>query len=100
MPESHGTPSEGRGFFALVAFVRPFAADQAISSHLTLRRQQYTAQGLDVTMTEVEFQAGDELDGDLENEGFAGDAGGADENADATAVRKPHARKWHREKAP
>ena len=51
-------------------------------------------------MTEVEFQAGDELDGDLENEGFAGDAGGADENADATAVRKPHARKWHREKAP
>ena len=38
-------------------------------------------------MTEVEFQAGDELDGDLENEGFAGDAGAADENADATAVR-------------
>ena len=37
-------------------------------------------------MTEVEFQAGDELDGDLENEGFAGDAGAADENADATAV--------------
>ena len=37
-------------------------------------------------MTEVEFQAGDELDGDLENEGFAGDAGAGDENADATAV--------------
>jgi len=37
-------------------------------------------------MTEVEFQAGDELDGDLENEGFARDAGAADENADATAV--------------
>lgn len=37
-------------------------------------------------MTEVEFQAGDELDGDLENEGFAGEAGAADENADATAV--------------
>ncbi len=34
-------------------------------------------------MTEVEFQAGDELDGDLQNEG---DAGTADENADATAV--------------
>ena len=41
-------------------------------------------------MTEVEFQAGDELDGDLENEGFAGDAGGADENADATAVSISH----------
>ena len=38
-------------------------------------------------MTEVEFQAGDELDGDLQNEG---DAGAADENADATAVSIEH----------
>ena len=38
-------------------------------------------------MTEVEFQAGDELDGDLQNEG---DAGTADENADATAVSMEH----------
>lgn len=38
-------------------------------------------------MTEVEFQAGDELDGDLQNEG---DVGAADENADATAVSIEH----------
>ena len=37
-------------------------------------------------MTEVEFQAGDELDGQLETEGFVGEASTHDDNADATAV--------------
>jgi hypothetical protein len=42
-------------------------------------------------MTQVEFHAGDELDGDLEAEGFAG---GSDDHADANAVRLWRLRKF------
>lgn len=38
-------------------------------------------------MAQVEFQAGDELNGDLEAVGFAGGGTGQDDHADANAVR-------------